>query len=302
MAGHSLYPVPVYTPEELDEQRSEAVRRFIEERLAESGADYRAMYEKILPAVARLFQATDNLTGLNPAVLAADPKLLDSLRFLAGPPISEDDLNTLAQRPIAKRRKLSVELAQAAVQVLSGMIDTIRCPWIAEQRQPGDHEVAAAIRWTAGLMAVERLRTTRRTESAARQQEAVRRLLLDHGWTEVHVREIRALDDLPRGSFSGEAVLGGNKCDVPIRLKDGRLLAVECKVSNSAINSVKRLIRETAGKAAQWKNDFGNQVITAAVLSGVFKLANLLDAQKRGVAIFWEHDLARLWDFVENAV
>lgn len=302
MVERGLCPVPEYTAEELDAQRAQAVRRFIEERLAESGTGYRAEYEKILPTVKELFKATDNLANLDPETLVADKKLLDSLRFLAAPPISEDDLNTLAQLPLAKRRKISVELAQAAVQVLGGMIDTIRCPWIAEQRQSDEHEISAAIRWTAGLMAVERVRTKRRTESAARQQEAVRQLLLGHGWTEVHVGRIRTLDDLPRGSFSGEAMLGGNKCDVPIRLQDGRLLAVECKASNSATNSVKRLIRETAGKAAQWKNEFGNQVITAAVLSGVFKLANLIDAQERGVAIFWEHDLGQLWRFVENAV
>jgi hypothetical protein len=40
-------------------------------------------------------------------------------------------------------------------------------------------------------------------------------------------------------------------------------------------------------------------VITGAVLSGVFKLKNLREAQNdRGVALFWEHDLSRLEEFV----
>ena len=40
----------------------------------------------------------------------------------------------------------------------------------------------------------------------------------------------------------------GAKRDVPVRLRDGRLLAIECKVSNGAKNSWKRLNREIAGR------------------------------------------------------
>jgi len=62
---------------------------------------------------------------------------------------------------------------------------------------------------------------------------------------------------------------------------------------------VKRLIRETCGKADLLRHAFGEQVITGAVLSGVFKLKNLREAQNdRGVALFWEHDLSRLEEFV----
>lgn len=114
------------------------------------------------------------------------------------------------------------------------------------------------------------------------------------------LRTMDALDVLPRGSFTREVNLAGSKCDVPVRLHDGRLLALECKVSNSALNSVKRLIRETGGKARAWRNAFGLQVITAAVLSGVYKLGNLLDAQEN-YAIFWEHDLRPLQEFVAQA-
>ncbi|MGH2771058.1 MAG: XamI family restriction endonuclease [Actinomycetota bacterium] len=57
-------------------------------------------------------------------------------------------------------------------------------------------------------------------------------------------------------------------------------MALECKVSNSALNSVKRLIRETGGKARSWRNAFGLQIVTGAVLAGVYKLGNLLDAQQ----------------------
>lgn len=85
-------------------------------------------------------------------------------------------------------------------------------------------------------------------------------------------------------------------------MRDGRLLALECKVSNSSINSVKRLNRETGDKARNWRSAFGRQVITGAVLAGVYKLGNLISAQDDpGIVIFWEHDLAPLRDFVSES-
>ena len=111
-----------------------------------------------------------------------------------------------------------------------------------------------------------------------------------------------SLDELPRGSYGRETNVAGSKCDISVRLRDGRLLAIECKVSNSAINSVKRLIRETGGKSRHWRAQFGVQVVTAAVLAGVYKLGNLLDAQDNyGVAIFWEHNLQPLAEFISAA-
>ena len=93
--------------------------------------------------------------------------------------------------------------------------------------------------------------------------------LLRAGYEQVpRIRLMQTFDRLPRGCFSREANLAGSKWDIPVRLHDVRRLAIECKVSNSGINSVKRLIRETGGKSGTWRNAFGQSVITAAVLAG----------------------------------
>jgi hypothetical protein len=79
-------------------------------------------------------------------------------------------------------------------------------------------------------------------------------------------------------------------------------LPLECKVSNSPLNNVKRLLRETDGKSRQWTAAYGDHVVTWAVLAGVFKLHNLIDAQQsHRVSIFWEHNLAPLIDFLSAA-
>jgi hypothetical protein len=96
-----------------------------------------------------------------------------------------------------------------------------------------------------------------------------------------------------------ESKLGGRNADLVVTLADGRLMPIECKVSNSAVNSVKRLNNDAAAKAEAWIKDFGQvQIVPVAVLSGVFKLHNLVDAQRRGLVLFWAHDLEAMASWV----
>lgn len=93
--------------------------------------------------------------------------------------------------------------------------------------------------------------------------------------------------------------MGTRKADFIVRLWDNRLLPIECKVSNSSLNSAKRLNNDAAVKAEAWRQDFGRtQVVPAAVLAGVYNLHNLEEAQARGLTIFWAHDLTRLVDWI----
>ena len=121
-------------------------------------------------------------------------------------------------------------------------------------------------------------------------------------FTEVPTREVKTLHDAPvAGEFCRESLFGSRKADFIIGLPDGRTMALECKVSNSATNSIKRLNNDAAVKATTWRNDFGTvQVVTAAVLGGVYALRNLVEAQKRGLAIFWAHDLPAMIDWIRS--
>ena len=111
------------------------------------------------------------------------------------------------------------------------------------------------------------------------------------------------LADAPSvGEFCGESLLGTRKADFTIGLWDKRIMPVECKVSNSQVNSIKRLKNDAAVKAGVWREDFGKRsVVPTAVLSGVYGLDHLKDAQDRGLALFWTHDLQELIKFIESA-
>ncbi|SDX57759.1 XamI restriction endonuclease [Geodermatophilus africanus] len=96
-------------------------------------------------------------------------------------------------------------------------------------------------------------------------------------------------------------MLGSRKADIVVGLWDDRVLAIECKVSNSKVNSVKRIKNDAAVKARSWIQEFGTQLIVpAAVISGVFHPPNLLSAQADGLTIWWAHDLDQMVDWIRR--
>lgn len=296
---------PVWSDDELEARRREAIADFIEVRNAEGSVRYRAAFTAALALTTRLFSATDDLANFRSGdALAHDPALVRVARYLGAPPISGDDLNTLAGANIAARRSLDADLASKAAEVIATAVDPERFPWLfgsEPPRRPTAAQRELAIRWTAGLMAASEAQMSRRNEASGRQEAAVRSFLASHGFTEVAAQAIQLTGGLGPGTFSREASVMGIRCDVPVGLHDGRFLLIECKSSNSAVNSVKRLNRETGGKAQEWIRRLGERAIPAAVLAGVFQLGSLKSAQEVGTTIFWERDLTPLADFIESA-
>ena len=288
-----------WTAEELEAGASSALAAFVSRRFGEGTGPYEEAFTCARGAVKRLFAATSDLTDLGPTVLQGEPELIEAARFLGGPPLSQDDLNTLSGGKVCQRRTVTDDLAARAITALLAFLDPFRCTWLHTGKKPTQTQIRTAVDWTASLWAVEMCRTRRRGEESAQQEQTVAQLLVDSGLGEASgLRSISSLDELPRRQFTREIVIGTAKADLAVRLADGRLLAIECKASNSAINSVKRLNRETVGKAEGWRTLYGRQVVTAAVLSGVFKVSNLVDAQQACVSIFWQHELGPLLEFL----
>jgi hypothetical protein len=237
------------------------------------------------------------LTG---EVFVGDPEAWQAARYVCGPPISQEDLWTLVGGP--KFKRVPLDLAEDTAEAIRLVIDPVRFPWLVENREPSNHEREAALLATAVLWAAQQLGTNRRGEASKRQETLTAQTLADAGLTFVELRgKIDFIDDLAPGTYTRERRVAGAKCDVPCRLPDKRLFAIECKVSNGPKNGWKRVNREVGGKAEGWRRHFGQNTLTGVVLAGVFDLAALRTAQDRGVSIFWEHDLAPLGRFVEEA-
>ncbi|MCR8548663.1 XamI family restriction endonuclease [Salipiger sp. P9] len=295
---------PVWSDADLETHRLRAISAFSTERLEEPLEDYLEAFDEYRGHVEEILDVTGDLTRLEETALAVlgEPRLLEAFRYLAGPPVSEDDLKVLADARSLARGTLekTPALVQRLIGVVRQVLDRRRFAWAIEGRAPTTAERDAAVLASAALMAASRTQTLRRTHGKDRQEAMVKDALTALGFTEVPSRKILTISQAPaQGEFCGESVLGNRKGDIIVRLRDDRVMPIECKVSNSSTNSVKRLNNDAAVKAVSWKRDFGlRQVVPCAVLSGVYKLHNLLDAQERGLAIFWAHDLDPLTEWI----
>lgn len=253
----------------------------------------------------------NTLGNLNPGAItdeklaeAYDSGLGEALRYLAGPPISEDDLQVIADvnslvPSILKKNPTDL---RKVFEVIERVIDPHRFPWVGTCDSPTDHQKEAALLASSVLLAAQRIATERRNEGKDNQETMVKDYLRTLGFTEVPAIAINTIVKGPQPmQFCAECKLGDRKADVVIRLHDTRLMALECKVSNSATNSVKRLNNDAAVKAEYWIKQFGTaQVVPTAILAGVFKVLNLEQAQKRGLSLFWSHDLDKLGEFIDS--
>jgi len=299
-----LIEPPVWTDDQLEAARIKAIAAFSKERLEEPLEDYLEAFDEYQGHVEEVLETTVDLTELDTTALdvLGDTRLLEAFRYLAGPPISEDDLKVLADARSLTRSTLegTPELVQRLIGVVRQVLDRRRFAWVVEGREPTEAERNAAVLASAALMAASRAQTRRRTLGKDQQEEMVKAALRELGFMEVPSRTIKTISHAPSpGQFCGESVLGNRKGDIIVRLWDDRVMPIECKVSNSSTNSVKRLNNDAAVKATSWKTDFGlRQVVPSAVLSGVYKLHNLRDAQERGLALFWAHDLTPLTEWI----
>lgn len=299
---------PVWTKEQLDAEVDKACEIFRHARLNEPLEKWKEIFDTSKSQFNDLFEiyGIADPTKLTPANLALiyENKLGDALRYLAGPPISADDLRVLAEATLsAKSLSAKPTSAKRVLDTIIQAVDPRRFPWIAENRDPTEVEKSAAILASAALITAQLASTHRRNQSKKDQEQLVKDFLLSRGFKEVPTKEISNIGDAPkRGEFCGETKVGTRKADIPVRLYDGRLMPIECKVSNSKLNSVKRVNNDAAMKATSWNREFGtSNVVPAAVLSGVFKTSNLLQAQNTGLTIFWAHQMEKMWEFIDSA-
>lgn len=268
---------------------------------------YLDAFEVSRDAIETLLESTLDLTELlDRAVdVLSDAQLLSAVRYLAGPPISADDLLTLADDAslTPSRLRADPEMAKKVIGVVLLGVDRERFPWLSENREPTEAERYAAVVATSALLAQRSVMTGRANESKDEQEQAVKDALKSWQFEEVPRRAIPNLSEAPeKGTFCGESRLGSRKADIVARLYDGRVMPIEAKVSNSSTNSVKRLNNDAAVKARQWTSEFGtSNVVPVAVLGGVFKLHNLRSAQDNDhLTIFWAHNLDPMGRFIQS--
>jgi hypothetical protein len=78
------------------------------------------------------------------------------------------------------------------------------------------------------------------------------------------------------------------------------MVAIESKDSSSALNSIKRVLNDTAAKAKHLAAHGGKNIIPVALLSGVFEPDSLRAAQEAGLYLVWAHDLDGFVEWIKS--
>ena len=302
-----MQPPIRWTEQELESDRQAAIAIFRKQRVEEPLEEYLDFFDQYQSIVEELLEATVDLAELRQhlARVLATKEGLDAVRFLTGPPVSLDDLKVIAEAEAIKNKKAlrtdTAMVGRVAEVILSGL-DRARFPWVTENREATEVERTAGVVASAALIASSKAMTNRRTAGKKEQEALVEAALLRAGFTKIPTRPMPTLYSAPgKGEFCAETLLGTRKADIVVRLWDDRAMPIECKVSNSFTNSIKRLNNDAAVKAGVWLNDLGAlQVVPCAVISGTYKVRQLIDAQSRGLMLAWAHRLDPLLEWIEN--
>ena len=310
-------PPGSWTDDELRHDAAEARQRFVAERLAalaDEQRDYRSLVNQYAATARELLKASADLRDLTGAVLS-NREFLSLARYLAVPMISIDDLDTLTdscfglwvEQKTDQGVRPSDDDLDAAARIIGERLDEDRAPWLRSGTTPTSFERETFIYGIAAIRAASRLVTSRRTARSKQQEAATRQAVAAASYLPVKLPG--TIDDpvaeMPSGTYSSQSrKLAGTNMDVPIRLHDrhptGQLfLAVECKASNSTLNSRKRLLEVNSKKDTWDTSGLPHRFRTAALLAGVFDVKRLAEAQNSGVYIFWEHRLSDLTDFLK---
>lgn len=302
---------PLWDDAALHRHAQTALEEFVQRRLAEPSSRYSRHLRERRRALHALFRQLRSFDPRNPDIeiarkILSDPELESALRYVAGPPVSQDDLGVLVTRGRDRIGRAAIKmnptLANEIVELICRLADRERFPWLSRNRKPRPFEIKQAIRATTALHAAQAMQTERRAYGKV-VEARLRERLVQLGYEAVRTPnrgKITAPLHMPRArSFYGECSVQGRRADLLIGLSDGRALAVEAKDSSSVVNSVKRVLNDTAAKARHWHARFGEMLVPVALLSGVFGVDSLKTAQASGLYLVWSHDLESFTQWVE---
>jgi len=265
-------------------------------------------------------KATAHLTNITPSVLQKSPRVIKILRYCLAPVISQmrlgqlievDSTESFEERGIPPADVPAARLANWFKEYL----DHERFPWVAHKAMTAAERGIAehyAKLCTVALVSNQNTATKYRNQRKEKQEGAIAKVLRDMGLTlqaklggmpsatpTARRGGIDGVDDVRPGHFVvGQKILGRSekkqKTDLTVRPTDvERLFCIEAKAVGIRIDSTKRL-KELNDKYTDWAKS-GLPLLTVGVCAGFFNDLELIATiQKRGIPIFFEHDLGRL--------
>jgi hypothetical protein len=299
------------TVTEENQRNAEYARRLYIEDADSLGEakDWAASLGQIRLQVVAALSASNDLRDLRSA-LEADGGHTLIFRHLLAPPKSQDQFKLLcdewSKSSETSGRPQNPEAAKAVAEVLTQWMDRNIAPWLVTNRDPKDVERELLIERVISFIAPKLTETQKRNRLSAEQEGAVVQLLQTLGWVQLPSVIIDTRAAVPPKHFMNKtrfatATTTAQEVDIACGFKSSYVAAMECKVTNDATNSVKR-VNDVLKKAAAWKAHWGSFVETAALLQGVIKPEDVQRLTDEGVKVFWSHDLDAFMNWVQSRV
>ncbi len=274
----------------------------------EAAADWHQANLRARREVALALRATDYLRDI-PKALKKSAGHVRVLRHLLAPPISQDQFGLLC-RSYSKgaENKGSPVKADSAVKIAATILaarDRKLTRWLDRDGPPRRREICNLLQVVPPLLSQQIIATVRRTRMSVQQEGAAIARLEQSGWTRRSSNLISKLSDVPARHFLHKTRFATKtqpqEVDIACGLGRDVVLAMECKVTNDATNSVKR-INDILKKAKAWQDHWGSFVKTAALLQGVIGYKDVRRLLEADVHVFWSHKLDDFRDWIETQV
>jgi hypothetical protein len=228
------------------------------------------------------------------------------LRHLFAPPISQDQLKLILPSYPKGAEKNSTKLSKGAAEAFAEAFAARRDPtltaWLDANANPSRRQIKKLLHTLTPMIGSQIFNTVRRNRLSDEQEKAVEVILESKGWTKSPSTSVNKTADLAPQHFMRKTRCktrtATKEVDIACGVNASLILAMECKVSNDATNSVKR-VNDVMDKTKAWNDQWGGFIQTAALLQGVVaykEVARLLDSD---VLVFWSHDLQPLSEWLD---
>ncbi len=273
---------------------------------AKAGSDWRKANATARRQIIDTLKSTNYLRDI-PAALSVSGRHLTVIRQLMAPPISQDQFALLCVGyPKGTEKtggRVNLKAASAVDSVFKAGRDRVLTRWLDANRAPTPVEVRNLLHGISPLLSIQTTATIRRGRMSAEQESAVVSMLKKRGWNRQLSGLIFQLTDVKPQHFLHKTKFATKnqpqEVDIACGLPGTVVLAMECKATNDATNSVKR-INDVLKKATAWQNHWGSFVRTAALLQGVIEFKDVRRLLDANVEVFWSHDLQAFETWLTN--
>lgn len=268
--------------------------------------EWRQVTRSVRKSILRTLIATNGLRDVYGALTKSGQHGL-VLRHLFAPPISQDQLKLLTplypKQSEKKGTRLSIKAAQQFSDAFYLRRDIFLTPWLDTNQSPTRQQIKKILNVVTPMISSQIFNTVRRNRMSDAQELAVEGLLASKGWTKAASKKLDGPADIDvqhymRKTRCRSSETATKEVDIACGVRSNLILAMECKVSNDATNSVKR-VSDVTDKVKSWQETWATFIKTAALLQGVISYKDVARLLASDVEVFWSHDLDALSDWLE---